>query len=77
MAVNSISFEQITTQAVRLPFNERLRLIHWIINTLRLPREKGQHQHLVYGQFRGAQMSTDEDFCLAEWRPVEGELNGA
>ena len=67
--------EQITTQAAQLPFSERLRLIHRIIDTL--PQETEQRQHLSYGQFRGAQMSTEEDFCLAEWRPTEGELDGA
>lgn len=77
MATNSIFFEQIVTQAVQLSFDERLHLMHWLINTLRLPQEKEQHQHLAYGQFRGAQMSTEGDFRLAEWRPTEGELNGA
>ncbi len=76
MATNSISFEQIVTQAVQLSFDERLRLMHWLINTLRLPQEKEQPQYLTYGQFRGAQMSTEGDFRLAEWRPTEGELNG-
>jgi len=67
--------EQIATQAAQLPFRERLRLIHRIIDTL--PQEAKQRQHLSYGQFRGAQMSTEEDFRLAEWRPTEGELDGA
>jgi hypothetical protein len=71
------SVEQITAQVVQLSFSERLRLIHWIIDTLPLPHETERRQYLVYGQFHGAQMSTEEDFCLAEWRPTEMELNGA
>ncbi len=77
MAVSNILVEQITTQAAQLPFSERLRLIHRIIDTLPLPQETEQRQHLLHGQFRGAQMSTEEDFRLAEWRPTERELNGA
>jgi len=77
MAVSNILVEQIATQAAQLPFSERLRLIHRIIDTLPLPQETEQRQYLLHGQFRGAQMSTEEDFRLAEWRPTERELNGA
>lgn len=77
MVVSDDLVEQITTQVVQLPFGERLRLIHQIIDTLHLPQETGQRQYLIYGQFRGPQMSTEEDFRLAEWRPTERELNGA
>ena len=66
--------EQITAQAAQLSFNERLRLIHRIIDTL--PQEAEGRQHLVYGQFRGARMSTEEDFRVAEWRPTYGDLDG-
>jgi len=75
--ISNSSVEQITAQVVQLPFSERLRLIHWIIDTLPLPREAAQRQYLVYGQFHGVRMSTEEDFYLAEWRPTEMELNGA
>jgi hypothetical protein len=75
MAASDNLVEHITTQAAQLPVSERLRLIHRIIDTL--PRETEQGQHILYGQFRGPQMSTEEDFRLAEWRPTERELNGA
>ena len=75
--VSNNLIEQIATQAAQLSFSERLRLIHRIIDTLPLPQETEQRQPLLYGQFRGAQMSTEEDFLLAEWRPTERELNGA
>ena len=75
--ISNSSVEQITAQVVQLPFSERLRLLHLIIDTLPLPQETARRQYLVYGQFHGVQMSTEEDFCLAEWRPTEVELNGA
>jgi hypothetical protein len=64
MIVDDKSLEQIVTQVAQLPFNERLRLIHRIIDTL--PQRTEQGQHVFYGQFRGEQMSTEEDFRLAE-----------
>lgn len=75
--VSNSSIEQIAVQVAQLPFVERLRLVQWIIETLPLPQEKEQSQRLVYGQFRSTQMSTEEDFYLAEWRPTEMELCGA
>lgn len=77
MAVTTTPVEQIMTQAEHLPYDERLRLIHRLIDTLKLSRETNRPQYLVYGQFRGPQMSTEEDFRLAEWHPTETELNGA
>jgi hypothetical protein len=65
---------QIAAQVAQLPFNERLRLMHRIIDTL--PLEVMPPQYLVYGQFQNARMSTEEDFLLAEWRPKPGDLNG-
>jgi len=50
MAVSNNLVEQITTQAAQLPFSERLRLIHRIIDTLPLTQETEQRQHLAYGQ---------------------------
>lgn len=38
-----------------------------------LPSEtEASHRLMVYGQFAGERMSTEEDFRLAEWR---GEIN--
>ena len=75
MTVGNSLIEQIVGQAIQLPFNERLSLIHHIIDTL--PQKTEQRQFLVYGQFQGARMSTEEDFRIAEWRPTEAELSGA
>ena len=74
MAVATVTMEQIVTQVRYLPYDERLRLAHRIIDTLKPPRETNRPRYLVYGQFRGPQMSTDEDFRVAEWRPTEMEL---
>jgi len=77
MVVNNNLVGQITTQAVLLPFGERLRLIHQVVDTLSHPQQTEQRQYLAYGQFRGSQMSTEDDFCLAEWIPIERNLDGA
>jgi hypothetical protein len=34
------------------------------------------HRHMVYGQFAGERMSTEEDFRIAEWRGEAEERNG-
>jgi len=34
------------------------------------------HRHMVYGQFAGARMSTEEDFRIAEWHGKTEERNG-
>ncbi len=75
MTVSNSLIEQIVGQAIQLPFSERLSLIHRIMDTL--PQKTEQRQFLVYGQFKGARMSTEEDFGIAEWRPTEAELDGA
>jgi len=75
MVISSSPIEQIVTQAIQLPFSERLNLIHRIIDTL--PQKTERRQIFTYGQFQGASMSTEEDFRIAEWRPTEAELGGA
>ena len=75
--VSNSSVDQIATLVTQLPFSERLRLVHWIIDSLPLPSDTEPRQYFTYGQFHGAQMSTEEDFHLAEWRPTEVELDGA
>ncbi len=75
MTVSDSRIEHIVGQAIQLPFNERLDLIHRIIETL--PQDTEQCQFLVYGQFQGARMSTEEDFRIAKWQPTEAELDGA
>ncbi len=34
------------------------------------------HRHMVYGQFTGENMSTEDDFHIAEWRGDVEERNG-
>ena len=70
--------ESIVSQVRQLPFDERLRVIQRIaIDMLQAPPASQQHR-LVYGKYRRApdEMSTEEDFGLAEWRPSEKDLNG-
>jgi len=54
----------------------QVSLISQPVILLTLQAKKQPHR-LVYGQFSGAQMSTEEDFHLAEWQPTEMELSGA
>jgi len=75
MTISNRLIEQIVGQAIQLPFNERLNLIHRIIDTL--PQDLDQCQLLTYGQFQGARMSTEKDFLVPEWQPTEAELDGA
>jgi hypothetical protein len=42
-----------------------------------LPSETGaSRRFMVYGQFAGERMSTEEDFRLAEWRSETDEPDG-
>ncbi len=69
-------FEQIAAEAARLSVEDRLRLIQHLAGTL-IPAPARRHpRRLVYGEFAGQSMSTEEDFEIAEWRPSERELNG-
>jgi hypothetical protein len=34
------------------------------------------HRHMIYGQFAGEPMSTEEDFRIAEWHGEAEERNG-
>ncbi|MEW6299188.1 MAG: hypothetical protein AB1671_15855 [Thermodesulfobacteriota bacterium] len=38
--------------------------------------EVPSHRHMVYGQFAGERMSTEEDFRVAEWRGEAERQNG-
>ncbi len=70
--------ESIVSQVRQLPFDERLKVIQRIAaDLLQAPATHGQRR-LVYGKYRRApgEMSTEEDFEMAEWRPSEKDLNG-
>lgn len=77
MSTNSRIMEQILAQVEKLSPEERLRLIQRVAETLVPPEKPKQPQRLVYGQFKGERMSTEEDFLIAEWRPTEKDLDGS
>ncbi|HKV39683.1 MAG TPA: hypothetical protein VJX67_10750 [Blastocatellia bacterium] len=61
----------------RLSRMEQTELARRITEMLATPDEKARAEGLVYGKYASAgQMSTEEDFKEAEWRPSEAELNG-
>jgi hypothetical protein len=70
------SFESIVVQAQQLPPEERLRLIKSVVDSLMASGRSVERHHLVYGEFRGAQMSTEDDFSVAEWPCVDREIDG-
>ncbi len=76
MATNAHRLEKIVAQALQLSPEDRLRLIQQIAETLIPITGIIAPQPLIYGQFKGEQISTDEDFLIAEWRPTDEELNG-
>lgn len=68
--------EQIVVEAQRLSLEERLRLIQRLVETLLPAVQPKQPQLWRYGQFRGENMSSEEDFVMAEWHPTDEELDG-
>lgn len=77
MSTNSEAVENILLRVAQLEADARLRLIQRIIDTLIDPVPARSGHPLIYGEFSGAHMSTEEDFGLAEWHPVDHELDGA
>ena len=71
--------EVILDQVQRLSPNEQLTLIQRIAESLLISKPQQQGPGLVYGKYHSVQdqMSTEEDFRLAEWHPTEEQLNGA
>jgi hypothetical protein len=72
----------IMNQVQQLSVSEQLQLIKRVAELLGCagqPQPARQPiQGLVYGKYKDApgQMSTEEDFRIAEWRPTEKDLNG-
>lgn len=54
----------------------RLRLVQHILQTLIQVPHPEQSRPLRYGEFQGENMSTPEDFTLAEWRPTDEDWYG-
>ncbi len=77
MATKGQTLEEVIAQAQRLSPDDQLRLIKEIAERLISMTGAKQHRPLVYGEFKGDRMSTDEDFLIAEWHPSEKDLDGA
>ena len=66
-------------QAQKLSPNEKLQLIKVLAEKLSKTGLPEKPKYLIYGEFAntpGREMSTEEDFKIAEWHPTESELNG-
>ncbi|HKV38790.1 MAG TPA: hypothetical protein VJX67_06230 [Blastocatellia bacterium] len=56
---------------------EQAELVQRIAGMLTMSEDKSNPVGLAYGKYASSgQMSTEEDFEDAEWRPSETELNG-
>ena len=77
--MSSNRLEVILDQVQHLSPNEQLTLVQRIIEYLLISKQERQGPGLVYGKYHSAadQMSTEDDFRLAEWHPTEEQLNGA
>ena len=76
MTIDTLTIEQIVAQTQRLSPDDRVRLIQRVAETLIPTVQKPAHRQLIYGEFRGENMSTEEDFLIAEWHPSDEELDG-
>jgi hypothetical protein len=76
MTGDTQTIEQIVAQTQRLSPDDRVRLIQRVAETLIPTLQKSGHRQLIYGEFRGENMSTEQDFLLAEWHPSDEELDG-
>jgi hypothetical protein len=76
MVALSTSLGKVIAQAEKLSPEDRLRLIQRVAETLLPDHRAATSRQLVYGEFSGSNMSTEEDFTIAEWRPSDRELHG-
>ncbi len=65
--------EEILDQVQHLSPSEQLKLIQRTAEYLLISKPRQEGLGLVYGKYQSApgQMSTEEDFCLAEWHSTE------
>jgi hypothetical protein len=68
--------EKIVAEIQDLTPQERLKLIRIVVDTLIVPGRPTESRRLIYGEFRGGRMSTEDDFKIAEWHPQGREMNG-
>lgn len=74
----TVELDTIKQQTRKLPANQKIELIKFLAESLATTKPEKEPKYLVYGKYRnsGRQMSTEEDFKIAEWHPTEAELNG-
>ena len=71
--------KRILAEVRQLSPEDQLRLIKCVEENRAASAGAKVRGPLVYGKYRNSArgyMSTEEDFELAEWRPVEKDLNG-
>jgi hypothetical protein len=76
MLATSATIEKIVNQAKQLSPQERVHLIQRLAETMLPVPEPTKHSLWRYGAFSGQNMSTEEDFKIAEWHPTDEELDG-
>lgn len=62
------TIDQVKKEIDALPKEDRLRLVSHIVESVLKSPDKKPHQPLEYGKYRGSNISTEEDFKIAEWR---------
>lgn len=73
MAIQEPLFEQISAQVKLLSVEERLRLIQQLAEGIETALHPVLERRLQYGKYHGPNMSSEEDFLIAEWRPKPDE----
>lgn len=78
MVADTQTLDRIFGEAKHLSPEYRLRLVQRILQTLVSFSTLTEPQPLRFGEFGGkeANMSTMEDFAIAEWQPSNEELDG-
>lgn len=78
MAADTQTLDRIFGEARLLSPEYRLRLVQRILQTLISLSATTESQPLQFGEFGGdeADMSTMDDFAIAEWHPSDEELDG-
>lgn len=78
MVADTQMLDKIFGEAKHLSPEYRLRLIQRLLQTLVSFSTPDEPQPLQFGEFSGdeADMSTMDDFAIAEWQPSDEELDG-
>lgn len=62
------TIDQVMKEISTLTKDDQLRLASRILESMLDSNKTKTHQPLEYGKYRGPNMSTEEDFKIAEWR---------